>query len=84
MNPVQVWLAAGSVILAVAVHLATFAVKWGKMTAQQDERHRENKETMEEIRDDQREIKADIKHINGRVSANSADIDWLKGRRRTT
>lgn len=78
----QIWWAAAAVCLAVLVHLVTFSVKWGKMTAQQDERHRENKETMEEIRDDQKEIKADIKHINGRVAANSADIDWLKGRRR--
>ncbi len=65
-------------MIAVGVNALLFAAAWGDLRSQvrgnkstSDERHKENRETMLEIRDD-------VKRINGQVQRHQVMLDSRK------
>ena len=74
----EAWMIGG-----VAVPVIMVAAMWGDMRRQttetrlrQDERHRENQDALHELREEVKDVRDDVRNLNGSVTANKVTLDY--------
>lgn len=76
-------------LIAIGIQIVLMAVGWGDLRRQAahnkertDEYHRENREALKEIRDDVKRINGSTTRHEALLSEHTSDIKRLEGRRR--